>query len=237
MDETARDHVTGEWRTYKTAVGAYWRFNDSRAQRTLEREGCVGRRAIEESLLMPFDENVLLWHLATEFCYFDHVDTGHDATRHSRMVSNYMAYLLVVEPEMLITGARRRLFGAAYAELRKMLKPPPEDELEVELEPTEKKAPPPRAKNEIVRKVIQEVKSTMGLGSENVVYMAWAVAHELKEFAKKKKQEFISELKEREGKRKEVMRVLRCAKEKADEIIQVNENKAQNFVEIVNKHV
>jgi len=186
---------------------------------------------------MPFDDSVLLWHLATEFCYFDHVDTGHDATRHSRMVSNYMAYLLVVEPEMLITGARRRLFGAAYAELRKMLKPPPEDELEVELEPTEKKAPPPRAKNEIVRKVIQEAKSTMGLGSENVVYMAWAVAHELKEFAKKKKQEFISELKEREGKRKEVMRVLRCAKEKADEIIQVNENKAQNFVEIVNKHV
>jgi len=150
-------------------VGAYWRFNDSRAQRTLEREGCVGRRAIEESLLMPFDENVLLWHLATEFCYFDHVDTGHDATRHSRMVSNYMAYLLVVEPELLIPGARRRLFGAAYAELRKMLKPPPEDEEEVEIEPTEKKAPPPKAKNEMVRKVIQNVKSTIGLGSEDLV--------------------------------------------------------------------
>jgi len=132
---------------------------------------------------MPFDDSVLLWHLATEFCYFDHVDTGHDATRHSRMVSNYMAYLLVVEPELLIPGARRRLFGAAYAELRKMLKPPPEDEEAVEIEPTEKKAPPPKAKNEMVRKVIQNVKSTIGLGSEDLVHKAWAVANELKEFA------------------------------------------------------
>ncbi|CAD6256647.1 unnamed protein product [Miscanthus lutarioriparius] len=121
------DHVAGGWKDYISkslykcddaagertptdGVGAYRRFNDSRGQWTLQREGCRDRdrirKAIEESLRMPFHESVLLWHLATEFCYFDHVDTGHDAIRHSRMVSNYMAYLLFVEPEMLIPGVR-----------------------------------------------------------------------------------------------------------------------------------
>ncbi|EES09980.1 uncharacterized protein LOC8062642 [Sorghum bicolor] len=207
--------ATGGWKRKPTptddGVRAYRQFNDSRGQRTLEREGCSGRSAVEESLRMPFDESVLLWHLATELCYFDHVDTGHDATRHSRMVSNYMAYLLVVEPEMLIAGARSRLFRATYHKLRKMLKPPPEEEEVVELEATEKKAPPPRAKNEMVRKVIQQVKSSIGLGSEDLVHKAWAVANELMEFAEEKRQEFIKD----ESARKEKMETLKVAMDSA----------------------
>jgi len=209
-------------------VGAYRQFNDIRGQRTLDREGCRGRRAIEESLRMPFDDSVLVWHLSTEFCYFDHVDTGNDATRHSRMVSNYMAYLLFVKPEMLIPGARCRLFRATYHELSKMLKPPPEDEETVEVEPTEKKAPPPRARNEMVRKVIQKVKPTIGLGlsSEDLVHKAWAVAHELMEFAEDKKQDFIQ-------KWKNLRAVVRSAREKADQlIIDVDKNnKADQLTE------
>ncbi|XP_020408404.1 uncharacterized protein [Zea mays] len=245
------DHVASGWKDYipksvhdelaagggrkmTSAVEAYRRFNDSRGQRTLEREGCGGRRAIEESLRMPFDESVLLWHLATEFCYFDHVDTGHDATRHSRAVSNYMAYLLLVKPEMLIPGARRGLFRAAHAELRKMLKPPPEDEIAVELEPTEKKAPPPRAENEMVRKVMQKVKSTIGLGSEGLVHKARAVAHELMEFAEEKRREFVQEQKEMGERKKIIVQALREAKQKANEF---NTNPMEGFKEKANRFI
>ncbi|XP_066334047.1 uncharacterized protein [Miscanthus floridulus] len=230
-----QDAATGGWKrkpTLTDGVRAYRLFNDSRGQRTLEREGCVGRSAIEKSLRMPFDKSVLLWHLATEFCYFDHVDTGHDATRHSRMVSNYMAYLLFVEPEMLIPGARSKLFRATYHELRKMLKPPSEDELaETELEPTEKKAPPPRSENEIARKVIQKVKSTigLGLGSENVVHKAWAVANELKEFAKEKKKEFIEKWKLRA--------VVRSAKKTFKEMAVEFIIEAKNFISEAEKFI
>ncbi|KAF8665244.1 hypothetical protein HU200_054140 [Digitaria exilis] len=186
-----------DWDFIHTAVGAYRRFNDSRGQRTLEWEKCQEMEevwwlslrpmsqleekspkmeAIRSSLRMPFDESVLLWHLATEFCYFEHVGTGSDATRHSRVISNYMAYLLLVNPEMLMPGARRSLFTAAYSELE------PSGYV-VELEPVETMLEsPPKTKDEMARKIIQNVKST--IGSDDHVHRAWELAHELMELAR-----------------------------------------------------
>ncbi|XP_039775407.1 uncharacterized protein LOC120642873 [Panicum virgatum] len=148
-----RDITTGdgEWDYDIVAVitvGAYHRFNDSRGQRTLEREKCQEMsemEAVKSSLRQPLDESVLLWHLATEFCYFEHVGTGSDATRHSRVMSNYMLYLLFVNPEMLVPGARGSHFTAAYNELE------PSGYV-VELEPAETMIEsPPKIKDEMAR--------------------------------------------------------------------------------------
>ncbi|TVU25070.1 hypothetical protein EJB05_27549, partial [Eragrostis curvula] len=187
--------ITGEWEyeIVKTAVGAYRRFNDSRGQRTLEWEKCAllekrtrdKEGALKSSLRLPFDESVLLWHLATEFCYFEHVDTGSDATRHSRVMSNYMVYLLFVNPEMLVSGARRSLFTAAYRELE-----PTETMLES----------PPKTKDEMARKIIEKVKSTIGL--DDLVHRAWELAHELMELAREVAKEEEKDIKKKEEDKK-----------------------------------
>ncbi|KAF8779559.1 hypothetical protein HU200_002497 [Digitaria exilis] len=160
-----------------TSVGAYRRFNDSRGQRTLEWEKCQEMKAVKSSLHIPFDESVLLWHLATEFCYFEHVDTGSDATRHSRVMSNYMMYLLFVNPEMLVPGARRSLFTAAYRDLEPLGyvdEPKP-----METVP----GSPLKTRDDMARKIIQKVKSTIG-SDDLVVHRAWELAHELMELAR-----------------------------------------------------
>jgi len=105
-------------------------FNDSRGQRTLRSEvpggGGGGGKNLERSLRAPFDESVLLWHLATDFCFHGDGDgtssaAARDAARRSRAVSNYMAYLVLVNPEMLMTGARPSLFRDAYEDLKRIL--------------------------------------------------------------------------------------------------------------------
>ncbi|CAL4905922.1 unnamed protein product [Urochloa decumbens] len=106
----------------------------------------------------PFDECVLLWHLATDFCFFstsfpDHTcafaeppaagkctsaaknPTSTTTMRpqcskksavckavQCRQMSNYMVYLLSVNPEMLLPGSRRHPFKTAYDELKDILR-------------------------------------------------------------------------------------------------------------------
>jgi hypothetical protein len=94
-------------------MATYRALNDNRGQWTLNREGC--RDSLDLSLERPFDESVLLWHLATDFCFHRTVmPPSHEAARHCGEISDYTAYLLFVNPEMLMTGARRRLFKAAH---------------------------------------------------------------------------------------------------------------------------
>jgi hypothetical protein len=214
-------HDGGEWKGI-ASVDKYRRFNDSRGQRTLERAGLGGGgdTAIAESLRMPFDESVLVWHLATELCYFDHVDTGGDATQHSRVISNYMAYLLFARPWMLIPGARRGLFRAVYVELKEMLKQkPPLLEDDEDEEAAAKRKAPPTAMDEIARKIIQELRKPPPQTSSrrprpwdrrlsaNLVHKAWELAYELMEFAKKeadqKKEEEEDQKEEEEDQKKE----------------------------------
>ncbi|KAF8665233.1 hypothetical protein HU200_054129 [Digitaria exilis] len=251
-------------------------FNDNRGHWTLKRHGCGGSNILRESLRRPFDESVLVWHLATEFCfdrmgnipdndddalyhlatcYFAHLDalwsknenkntgsnddagddntggndddednntggndagsnnTGDDNTggndagnnntgddnnggnnadvdntdddntdgnstgdddnidndtlanvRISSVISNYMVYLLFVNPEMLMTGARPSLFRNAYKRLNGML----DDGEERAAALTEK---------DLAQKIIQELKG--GAKGRGVIDDAWALSQEL----------------------------------------------------------
>lgn len=71
-----------------------------------------------------------------------------------------MAYLLFINPEMLITGGRRRLFRAAYKMLKGMLK-------EV----------PALDEKEIAQKIIDQVKDAED--SAGIVNDAWYIAEDL----------------------------------------------------------
>nr|CAB3490090.1 unnamed protein product [Digitaria exilis] len=235
-----QDKATGS-RTGIKAVDYYRRFNDSRGQRTLEwenknlleRSKPLGH--FERSLRRPFDESIIIWHLATEFCYFDHVDTGGDAPQHSRVISNYMAYLLFVRPWMLMPGTRRGLFRAVYLELRKMLTDKKSD-LEGGDEGTDKKKKkmkvPTRAMDEIARKIIQKVRNPRKISAaptrpgrvsaDELVRHAWDLAHELMEFAKGKAVEIEEKkLKEEEEERK------RTVKSEAKTVTSSAEKKAE----------
>ncbi|KAG2562741.1 hypothetical protein PVAP13_8KG288600 [Panicum virgatum] len=213
ITELVHDHVAGGWKGYinaaaersstsRSPVEDYRRFNDGRGQRTVERAGCGGGRrgGVERSLHLPFDESVVVWHLATELCYFDHVDAGGEATRNSRVISNYMVYLLLVRPWMLMPGARRGLLLAVYTELRRMLKNPPASGDEDDEEAGKKKKAPPMAMDEIARKIIQKVRNPPPPASSggarrpppprkaaaDLVRNAWELAYDLMEFSKKK---------------------------------------------------
>ncbi|CAL4992448.1 unnamed protein product [Urochloa decumbens] len=142
------------WRRHVLTAVSQW---------TLDREGLLD--SLGWSLGRPFDESVLLWHLATDFCFhsmaMDSPPAAQEAARRSREMSNYMVYLLFVNPEMLMPGARRSLFRAAYNELEGMT-------------PNENK--PPLGEKEIAQNIIRMVKDKEG---PSVVVQAWEIAQEL----------------------------------------------------------
>ncbi|CAO2199941.1 unnamed protein product [Urochloa humidicola] len=111
-------HVREGWVNYIRDVESYWKFSDIRGNWTLDRNGCT--ELLRESIEKPFDESVVLWHVATEFCY-QHQGASSD-TKVSRQISNYMIHLLFANPEMLMPGTRRSLFAIAYGELEAILR-------------------------------------------------------------------------------------------------------------------
>ncbi|XP_066337692.1 uncharacterized protein [Miscanthus floridulus] len=124
--------IENGWKKNIEDVPTYHKFNDSRGQITLETVRCSGGSGVlelelERSLQRPFDESVILWHLATNFCFYPMVGTSksggsreEDDPTICMVISNYMAYLLFVNPEMLMAGSRRSLFRVAYGELKDM---------------------------------------------------------------------------------------------------------------------
>lgn len=116
-----RDHVKYEWVNYMLDAESYWRFSDIRGHLTLERMEC--EQVLVWSLDKPFDESILLWHVATDFC-FHLKGTQPDHTERSmlpRHVSNYMMHLLYRNSDMLMPGSRMNLFKTAYRELKNIL--------------------------------------------------------------------------------------------------------------------
>ncbi|WVZ49097.1 hypothetical protein U9M48_000478 [Paspalum notatum var. saurae] len=114
------DHVSQGWREYIMDTATYSTFSDSRGQRTLEREG---HPELEHIINNPFDETALVWHLATDICFhtMDIPDEIWEMSRSSRQISNYLVYLLFVNPEMLMTGTRSSLFKTTYTNLKRMV--------------------------------------------------------------------------------------------------------------------
>ncbi|CAD6246650.1 unnamed protein product [Miscanthus lutarioriparius] len=115
-----REHVMAGWMSHMTDIESYWRFSDSQGQWALERNG--GEEILGWSIEKPFDESIILWHVATEF-FFHMKGTSHDfeCARMCRQISNYMMHLLFANPEMLLPGSRRNLFTDAYDELEAIL--------------------------------------------------------------------------------------------------------------------
>ncbi|TVU16874.1 hypothetical protein EJB05_32885, partial [Eragrostis curvula] len=76
---------------------------------------------------VPFDQSVLLWHVATDLCFrakppkFFRCRPPHDELLRevcTEAISNYMAHLLHFRPEMLMTGSRKHLFDRAMDRLK-----------------------------------------------------------------------------------------------------------------------
>ncbi|XBH53530.1 hypothetical protein VPH35_076007 [Triticum aestivum] len=144
ITELVLKYVKEGWEDQMKDAGDYWKFTDRRGQWTLQANKCD--QDLEWSLRSPFDESVLLWHIATDFCFYymdpsaDHQCIQHasrevhgcaawcEISAHHRRavrcteISNYMMYLLFVNPEMLLAGTRRNLFKTVNAEVEEILK-------------------------------------------------------------------------------------------------------------------
>ncbi|CAL4980601.1 unnamed protein product [Urochloa decumbens] len=154
------------WKARPGAATQRKEFNSNRGHWILKDEGFDGSKILWESLRRSFDESVLIWHLATEFCYFACGSTvrtfmaSYQSTK-SKEISNYMAYLLFTNPEMLMTGTRPTLFRDTYEELKGIV--PLEDVQEHE---------------ELAMKIIQKLKSG-GMQDGGIAHDAWALSKDL----------------------------------------------------------
>uniref|UniRef100_A0A0E0Q6H5 DUF4220 domain-containing protein n=1 Tax=Oryza rufipogon TaxID=4529 RepID=A0A0E0Q6H5_ORYRU len=192
-------HVKRWWKDHITDVFTYRMFNDIRGQWSLKVEGCF--QGLGWSLEGAFDESVLLWHLATDLCFY-HISPSHGREHATTMcierssglnnrcptwceksihhknavqcreMSNYMTYLLFVNPEMLMPGTRRNLFTDAYNELKGVVKEknPPLDERELA--------------ERIIAEVQQQLEEITGedkspSSKRGLIEDAWSIAEEL----------------------------------------------------------
>ncbi|TKW08988.1 hypothetical protein SEVIR_6G061900v4 [Setaria viridis] len=165
-------HVRNGWINYINDTESYWKFSDIRGHWTLERNGCEAN--LGGSIEKPFDESIILWHVATDFC-FHHKGASPDSrpARLCREISNYMVHLLFANPEMLIPGSRTTLFTDAYNELEALLK---DDDLTLLDE------------KQVTEKIIEK----MGSSEEgDIVHDSWVLAQKLMELGEEKMWEVI----------------------------------------------
>ncbi|KAK3121012.1 hypothetical protein QOZ80_8BG0644680 [Eleusine coracana subsp. coracana] len=155
------EHIRDGWLNYISDAESYRKFNDTMGHWTLERYECHPR--LGESLAKPFDESIILWHVATHFC-FPHQRTPHDSqcAKLSREISNYMIHLLFANPEMLMPGSRKRVFKTAYKEIKKMM--------EGEKALTDEK--------EVTQRIIDKLKSGHG-PKQGFIYNGWKLSQKL----------------------------------------------------------
>ncbi|KAM0831815.1 hypothetical protein ACQ4PT_065296 [Festuca glaucescens] len=155
-------YVQEGWKNYIRDAESYREFNDIRGQWTLEREGCQGR--FNWSLEKPFDESVLIWHIATDFC-FHHMGASVASSQECREMSNYMIHLLVANPEMLMPGSRKSLFAKASNELEAILKGEENTLME---------------EYKVAKKVTEKLKFARDTSTnESFIYDAWVLAEGL----------------------------------------------------------
>ncbi|CAL4896410.1 unnamed protein product [Urochloa decumbens] len=114
-----------DFSTFRSFSRGYWNL------RPALRDTCRARAEIQRSLRRsPFDASVLLWHIATDLCFrckppenFSQRPLQGEAVRDvcTEAISNYMAYLLNFQPEMLMTGTRQHLFTEATKHMERIL--------------------------------------------------------------------------------------------------------------------
>ncbi|XP_078171969.1 uncharacterized protein LOC144565955 [Carex rostrata] len=107
--------------TYKVLLEA----RSYRGRKALERHGELEN--LEWSMKREFDECIILWHVATDICFHnksnredtEHVDTYINV---ANATSNYMLYLLILQPSMTQFGFGKTRFEATCAVIKQMLK-------------------------------------------------------------------------------------------------------------------
>ncbi|XP_059663613.1 uncharacterized protein LOC132309315 [Cornus florida] len=58
---------------------------------------------------VEYDESLLVWHIATELCYFKDGENGDDPNReYCKILSDYMLYLLAIQPTLVTNVAQVR---------------------------------------------------------------------------------------------------------------------------------
>ncbi|CAN6361859.1 unnamed protein product [Urochloa humidicola] len=121
-----RRHTEDGWKEYIRDPATYRRFSNFRGEQTLKKHNLLGQ--LGWSFALPFDECVLVWHVATDLCSFHHTTTSTRFTipppsrNSSEIISNHMIYLLFVCPEMLMVGTRQDLFMNACGHIEPMIK-------------------------------------------------------------------------------------------------------------------
>ncbi|CAL4994338.1 unnamed protein product [Urochloa decumbens] len=87
-------------------------------------------RSVSDFITLELISSVLLWHIATDLCFrckppknFRHRPPPARLAREvcTEAISNYMAYLLNFQPEMLMTGTRQHLFTEATKHMERIL--------------------------------------------------------------------------------------------------------------------
>lgn len=127
ITSAVRCHVRDGLNEYIKDAESYTSFGDLRGQWTLQRHKCDASLL---SLDRPFDEAVLVWHLATDLYRSLSPDYSTDATL-ATQISNYMMHLLFANAEMLMPGSRTYLCTAAHRGIEAILdteeKKPPQE--------------------------------------------------------------------------------------------------------------
>ncbi|KAF8672966.1 hypothetical protein HU200_049034 [Digitaria exilis] len=97
---------------------SYRKLGEHRGQWALQRKGLY--QQLGWSVDCEFDESILLWHIATDLCFYDaNQQDGHgELPAISREVSSYMLFLLVRRPFMMTASIGQIRFGDTCAEAK-----------------------------------------------------------------------------------------------------------------------
>ncbi|KAF7082128.1 hypothetical protein CFC21_086008 [Triticum aestivum] len=123
ITELVLGYVKDGWKGYIHDAASYKRFNSHRGEWTLNKHRLGHTKRLGWSLKMAFDRSILLWHITTELCFHHQSTTpcGQERATPSRVISNYMAYLLSIRPEMLLLGSRNGIFSIACDDIELMM--------------------------------------------------------------------------------------------------------------------
>ena len=100
-------------------IEACKRICSQRGDNVLERMNCIQK--LGWSVKVEFDRSVLLWHIATDLCYYTDLNKNPNSVessncKSSKVLSDYMMYLLVMRPFMLPNGIGKIRYQDSCAE-------------------------------------------------------------------------------------------------------------------------
>ncbi|KAK1578152.1 hypothetical protein Q3G72_027954 [Acer saccharum] len=153
---------------------------------------------------VEFDHSLLLWHIATDLCYYSDLDDtdGDDVNkldskcRNSKCLSDYMLYLLVFNPSMLPEGIGEIRYRDTFAEVLRFFM---YEEVSYSSHVTFKHREKYIRKSEACKAFLQvnfdeEAKRKKGDKSQSLLFYGCSLAKQLKSLNHPNKWEVISEV-------------------------------------------